>query len=360
MLSLFKKKPRQVTLGNTGQTFTAEPGETILQAALREGIRFPHSCRVGGCAACKCQLQTGKVKELTESAYVLSGEDLDNHYILACQSVPKSDVHIGIPNWDSRSPSHPVQTVRGQITDLEALTHDISAVRIRCEQPLQFTAGQYANLRLPTLEAPTRAYSFAGTCDEHGTTELEFFIRNIPGGALSPLLNHPEIVGEMVEVEGPHGDFWLRPDNTPILAIAGGSGLAPVLSILRQGLKEDCMRPVVLLFGARTQKDLYCLDDIQSLADQWHGTFEFIPVLSHEPELSDWIGERGLVTQAIERHISGDSQVYLCGPAPMIDAAIAECQKFSVRSTQIFFDKFLDSRDLATAKTGGRKMPAFA
>lgn len=350
MLSLFRKSKRTITLSNTHQQIVAEPGETILQAALREGVRLPHSCRVGGCAACKCQLQHGRVKELTESAYVLSAEDLDNNYILTCQSVPKTDLTLAVPDWDNRSPDHPLQTVAGEIAAIRALTHDISAVRIRLAQPLTFTAGQYANLSLPALNSVSRAYSFAGTCAAAGADELEFFIRHVPGGELSPLFQSADMVGEPVQVEGPHGDFWLRPDDTPVLAIAGGSGLAPLLSVLRQGVAEGIRRPVTLLFGARSQQDLYCLAEIEQLANDWAGPFEFIPVLSDEPLTSDWTGMRGMVTQAIEGRISGDAQVYLCGPAPMIDAAISECQKFSVRPTQIFFDKFLDSRDLAAQK----------
>ncbi|MCA6064814.1 2Fe-2S iron-sulfur cluster-binding protein [Thalassolituus marinus] len=347
MLSLFRKKSRSITLDNTQQTLIAEPGETILQAALREGIRFPHSCRVGGCAACKCQLRKGQVKELTESAYVLNTEDLDNGYILACQSVPKSDVSISIPDWDERSPDHAVQKVSGMITGQRFLTHDITAITIELDQPLMFTAGQYAQLSLAGDQAPARAYSFAETCGEQGAKIIEFFIRSVEGGALSPRFRDPAIRGARVNIEGPYGDFWLRPDDTPIFAIAGGSGLAPLLSILRQGVAEQSTRPVTLLFGARTQADLYALDEISQLEALWAGPFEFIPVLSSEPEDSDWQGLRGWVTQAIEGRISGTSQVYLCGPAGMIDAAIEECQKFSVRPTQIFFDKFLDSRDLA-------------
>ncbi len=347
MLSLFRKKTRSITLDNTQQTLVAEPGETILQAALREGIRFPHSCRVGGCAVCKCRLRQGQVKELTESAYVLNTEDLDNGYILACQSVPKSDISISVPDWDERSPDHVIQSVTGTITGQRFLTHDITAITIELEQPLIFTAGQYAQLSFVDGRAPARSYSFASVCAQSGTKTIEFFIRSIEGGALSPRFRDPAIRGAQVNIEGPYGDFWLRPDDTPIFAIAGGSGLAPLLSILRQALADHSTRPVTLLFGARTQADLYALDEIADLKKQWREAFEFTPVLSSEPEDSDWQGLRGWVTQAIEGRISGTSQVYLCGPAGMIDAAIDECQKFSVRSTQIFFDKFTDSRDLA-------------
>lgn len=360
MLSLFRKKPKNITLASTGQQFVAAPGETILQAAVRAGIRFPHSCRVGGCAACKCQLEGGKVKELTESAYVLSGDDLDNNYILACQSVPKTDVKIGLPHWDARSPNHDVRHILGQVIQHQILTHDISAVTIRLDAPLEFTAGQYANIRLLGHDAPARSYSFANTQQSAKGLELEFYVRRVDGGALSPLLTSQQVLGEAVEIEGPLGDFWLRPDDTPILAIAGGSGLAPLISLLRQGIADGCQRPVTLLFGARQQRDLYAMEEIQRLSEQWQAPFEFVPVLSHEAEESSWLGYRGLVTEAIEGRIGGDTHVYLCGPAPMIDAAIAECQKFSVRPSQIFFDKFLDSRDVAATQSAGRKMPAFA
>jgi NAD(P)H-flavin reductase len=157
-----------------------------------------------------------------------------------------------------------------------------------------------------------------------------------------------------VVVEGPYGEFYLRESGSQIYAIAGGSGLAPVRALLEQALNDKCNRPVVFVFGARTQKDLYCLDDFASLRAKWNADFTFIPVLSHEPEDSDWKGERGLVTQFIEKRIDPQAQVYMCGPPPMIDAAIAELERFSFRANDIFFDKFLDqSHTAAPEKKAG-------
>ena len=143
MFGLFKSsKPKLVHIEGLPSPITVNGKQTILTAALAQGVRFPHSCRVGGCASCKCQLTSGRVKELTESAYILEQKDLENGYILACQSVPKTDVSIRVDTHSSTTQA--IKTLSGQVVGQKRLTHDIVALDILMDEAMHYTAGQYA------------------------------------------------------------------------------------------------------------------------------------------------------------------------------------------------------------------------
>ncbi|HEY9135843.1 MAG TPA: 2Fe-2S iron-sulfur cluster binding domain-containing protein [Pseudomonadales bacterium] len=350
MLSkLFGSKESFFTLKIAGveQAISISSKETILHAALKQGIKFPHSCRVGGCAMCKCQLKEGKVKELTEKSYILSAEELQTNYILACQSLPKSDVSIAVDFSRAEIPEHVLEKTKGKIVAQNKLTHDIAEIVITTERPIEYTAGQFAELSVPDVTDLPRSYSFAQAPGKNDQ-ELHFFVRAVPNGELSNWLLGDKATGTEVTLEGPYGDFYLRSGDGPMLCIAGGSGLAPVLSLLEDALIKGCKRKAVFLFGARSQKDLYCLEAIEKIAAQWQGDFKFVPVLSEEPEDSGWAGARGFVTAAMAEYCSKDHQLYMCGPPPMIDAAIDEAKKIGIEDSQIHFDKFLDRSNLNT------------
>lgn len=348
MFGLFKPaQPKTVHIEGIDTPLQVNPKETILQAALRQGVRFPHSCRVGGCASCKCQLTSGKVKELTESAYILSDQELSSGYILACQAVPKTDLAIRVDNLHSGSPQHPVVSRTGRIDTVRRHTHDIVELVIGLDHPLTYTAGQYALLSVPGQIDEPRSYSFATAPHSGGNASVHFFIRAVPGGLLSRWAQQPERVGSRVQVQGPFGEFHLRESQQPILCIAGGSGLAPVKALLEDALAFKCPRPVTFLFGARTQRDLYALDAIRFLQQNWAGDFRFVPVLSEEPADSEWNGARGLVTDVIADYLSPISQIYQCGPPAMLDAAEARLLAHGIPPDQIFSDKFLDKSALA-------------
>jgi len=329
----------------------------LLQAALDQGIAFPHNCRAGGCGTCKCRLISGKVKELTDKSYLLSAEELQQNYILACQSLPRSDVVVEVV-LDQSAPHHPVIHTSGSIVQLKHLTADIMQVDIELEQPGNYTAGQYAEIYVDGVVTDgmrdTRSYSFATAAGEAGATRsLRFFIRHVPGGAFTDWLFSEAKVGAKLEGHGPYGNFWLRPGSQPIICIAGGSGLAPIKAILEQAyLDKKSSRDVVLFFGVRVQADLYCLAEIEQLRSDWIGHFEFVPVLSAEAEDSGWRGRRGFITEHLPQVLGlrmADYQAYLCGPPPMIDACIAVLVAGGVDKQQIFFDKFLDRSHIAEA-----------
>lgn len=344
MFSFFTKKaPASTTAVINQQRITVNAQETILQAALRQGIDFPHSCRVGGCATCKCKLTDGKVKELTQTAYILSDDELDQGYILACQSVPKTDVCIEV----NMSAQQARRRVPGRVVAQERLTHDIVSLRVQLDESLPYRAGQFAELAVDSLPGVSRSYSFATPVQLNA--QVSFFVRKVPGGVFSTYVNDHQLVGQGVTVEGPMGDFWLRAANAPMLLVAGGSGLAPVLALLQNAQAEGVKRPVVLLFGARTQADLYALDTIQKLSEQWADDFKFVPVLSEEPEGSTWQGKRGLVTACLADYLAEEAHAYLCGPPAMIDAVTHMLLQAGVSKDCIHADRFTTQHDVPAA-----------
>jgi 3-phenylpropionate/trans-cinnamate dioxygenase ferredoxin reductase subunit len=351
MLSFFKRSRQAdvpLTADINGVVVTVEPKETLLQAALRAGIDFPNSCRVGGCATCKCKLVDGKVKELTETSYILSDEDLDQGYILACQAVPQGPVRIEV----DLSAQGAKRKVPGRVVGQERLTHDIVALRVQLDEALPYKAGQFANIGLDALPDVQRSYSFATAVQPNA--QVTFFVRRVPGGVFSNHVNDATLTGQGITVEGPMGDFWLRPGTGPLLLVAGGSGLAPILALLEDALAQGVTRPVTLLFGARQQQDLYGQAQIAAIARDWPAGLQFVPVLSAEPEGSDWQGARGMVAERVARHIAPDTQAYLCGPPPMVDAVAAVLQQHGVARGDIHADRFTTLHDSPAAGANAR------
>ena len=343
MFSFFKKSKQIHTASINNQAVEIRPGETLLLGALREGIAFPNSCRVGGCATCKCKLVSGKVKELTDSSYILSADELKQGYVLACQSVPLNDVAIEV----ELAAGPAMQTLKGRVAAQRKLTHDITELQVQLDQALDYRAGQFADISLQSLPGISRSYSFATPPQADGV--CTFYVRKVPEGVFSGRINECDLTGEAMELRGPCGDFWLRPATTPMLLIAGGSGLAPIMAILREAQKQAAHRPVTLLFGARTQADLYVLDEIDALSKTWREHFDFIPVLSAEPEDSSWSGARGMVTEQLDSALHSGAHAYLCGPPPMVDAAERQLLQMGLEKQHIHADRFTTQADLAAA-----------
>lgn len=337
-------KTHTVTVEPFGATLELGPRETILRAALKAGLAYPHECQVGSCTSCKSRLLEGEIKPLTDFAYVLETDEINDGYILACQSLAKTDLKIRVESVEDGTALLPVVTTEGTISGVRALTHDIYEVRVALDAPLDYRAGQYANLRVPGVDDP-RSYSFAAAPAPGGTRELVFHIRLVPGGEVSGWLAGGDVTGARVAVDGPHGVFWLRQSDAPILCLAGGSGLAPITAILEQAALGRSPRRVRVLFGARTRADLYGGAEMKALARNWVGDFSFTPVLSEEPRSSDWDGARGLVTEWVGRQRDlplADCHAYLCGPPAMIDAALPMLKDAGIHPRHIHFDKFTD------------------
>jgi p-cymene monooxygenase electron transfer component len=357
MLKLFKSlfgpaKPRQtVEILPYGITLEIGAGQTLLEAALANGVPYPHNCTVGTCGACKTGLKQGQVKALTDFGYTLSKAELDAGYILACQAVPLA-AHSVIEVADPSANQLPLKTVGGRIGAVEPLTHDIMKVTVELEQPLDYLAGQYAAVRAPMVDG-ARQYSFADAPMRGGRSKVSFFIRKVPGGAFTEALFGGRLLGQAVTLEAPHGAFYLRAGTAPMVCVAGGSGLAPLISLLEDARRQRIRRPCVLLFGARTEADLYLLEQIGELARAWPEPFRFIPVLADEAAESDWRGARGRVTDHLDDAFGGVAwalaEAYLCGPAGMIDAGIDRLVALGVPLESIFYDKFTTAAPVGMA-----------
>jgi len=352
MFGLFApKKPFNAQVNTSTERLEVAAGDNLLNAALQSGLAWPHNCRVGSCGTCRCKLVAGSIKPLVDFGYVLDSDELDEGMILACQTRLKTDITVEVSlDEDNQSLAKP-ETVEGSISSVESLTHDIVEVRITLKQELpSFVAGQYAEITMDGIE-DARSYSFARAPSLEDTNTLSFYVRRVPEGLMSNLLHDGKRLGSQVSVSGPHGTFYLRDSDVPALCIAGGSGLAPIKSLLEQYALNGFSRDIVFLFGARTQKDLYCIGEMEQLA-QSEDRFSFVPVLSDEDDQSNWAGERGLVTEFIKNQGIDITacQAYLCGPPPMIDAAIDVLNSNGLDNSKIFFDKFLDASHLPGGK----------
>ncbi|MCP5379946.1 MAG: 2Fe-2S iron-sulfur cluster binding domain-containing protein [Novosphingobium sp.] len=338
---IFGKKPnKRVTLSGTDITFEVGRNQTILEAALAQKYAFPHDCTVGTCGSCRSKLLSGKVDAITPFGYTLSREELQAGYILACQAVPESDVELEV----EMDPDIEVKTVSGRIAEMRDLTHDIKQVTWEVDQPMDYVAGQYMNVLWP--DAPgSRSYSFSAAPVAGGSTRLSTFIRKVPGGAFTEKLFSGALDNAAFTIEGPHGHFWLRDGAGPILLVGGGSGLSPLISLLEDAVARGVTRDAILLFGGRAERDLYCLDEIAAIGARWKGRFDFWPVLSEEQR----DGRRfGMVTGDIQAAIAelggaAGLQAYMCGPPPMIDAAVSELTAQGVSLDDIHYDKFTDA-----------------
>jgi propane monooxygenase reductase subunit len=340
-----------VRLEPVGVEFEVENGETVLNAAFRQGIALPHGCKEGQCSACKCVLLDGEVDMLKYSTFALNDMEKDSGHILLCRSIAYSDMEVELLNYDEEvlSKSIAVKTFQGRISHIEKLTHDIRGIEIELASPMKFWAGQYVDITVTTQkgETITRSFSMANTPSE--TQKLSFIIKKYPEGKFSGELDAGGIrTGAAVTVVGPYGTCFRREGREgPLVLVGAGSGMSPVWSILNDHLASGEERPVYFFYGARTEDDLFHLDRIGDLVSRYPDV-TFIPVLSHAPEDSGWTGERGFVHQSVdaklkELGIDGEGDVYACGPPPMIDALQPVLFMNGFESERIFFDKFTTS-----------------
>lgn len=354
MFGLFARKgPFDAHIKSAGKVVTVQAGDNLLKAALAAGIAWPHSCRVGSCGTCRARLVGGKIKPLVDFSYTLDDADLDAGMILACQTCLRSDIEVDVELDADALVTAAAAEVSGVITGYRYLTHDIVELQLQLDEPMPgYLAGQYAELMVSGVTKEPRNYSFACAPGNDSPRSVTFFIRQVPGGVLTTWLHEQDRSGTHVSLNGPFGSFYLRESEAPVLCVAGGSGLAPIKALLEQMASTMFQREVIFLFGARTQADLYCLEEMKDYERQSGGRFRFLPVLSAEPEDSDWTGTRGNVTDLIGKEVPEVERhhAYLCGPPPMVDAAIMVLNNAGVDSHHIHYDKFLD----ASHMPGGR------
>lgn len=336
------REPRTATIVGANKVFETPGKDSILNEALAAGIPFPHSCTVGTCGTCKSKLVHGKVRELVDSAITLTAQELRDGYILPCQSIARTSIELEVAGL-ADMPEHPLVHANAVISLHRALTHDIAEVVLTLDKDLEYTAGQYAELRIDGVTG-ARSYSFATAPSDRNRRQATFYVRHVAGGQFTDWLFETHRQGAQLQLAGPFGDLWLRPADEPILCVAGGSGLAPVKALLEDAAYQHCKRQCVLLFGARTQRDLYCLEELDALGRSWNGQWDFRSVLSEEAPESTWAGARGFVTDALHQlpdQFVHDCHVYTCGPPVMIDALETALHEIRGDTPYFYADRFV-------------------
>jgi Na+-transporting NADH:ubiquinone oxidoreductase subunit F len=276
----------------------------------------------------------------TETPY-LSAEELENSVRLSCQIKVKEDLKIRIPE-DLFS----VKQFRAKVIDITDLTHEIKGLRMDLlspEEGITFKPGQYVQLEVPKYEKISdpefRAYSISSDSIEHG--KLELVITKVPEGAVTTYVHEYLKKDDELTIYGPYGDFYLRDSDRGILMISTGSGLAPMKSILHQIEDNNIRRETILFFGAKNVNDLYYFDELKGLETKLNN-FRFYPALSRVGENDKWDGERGRVTNLIEKYIPENAalDVYLCGAPPMIESCMKLLEQKGIPENHMYFDKF--------------------
>lgn len=327
-----------------GVEMDVNEGETVLDAAFRQGISVMHGCKEGQCSSCKSLLVEGDIELLKYSTFALSESERDADHILLCRTLAYSDITVELLNFDEdlMSRSIAVKDFAGTVTSVVSLTHDIRLLTIELTSPLRFWAGQYVDLSIPG-RGVTRAYSMASP--PNGGTTLEFIIKLYPDGAFSALLDGQLQPGDAVVARGPYGTCFRREARSgPLVLVGGGSGMSPLWSILRDHVGSGEARPVRFFYGARTRRDLFLVDEFTKLT-AFLPDFRFIPALSDAGPDDAWTGETGFIHTVVARTLqdeglAGEIDAYSCGPPPMIDAVLPVLQRAGVEPERIYFDKF--------------------
>lgn len=340
----------QQTIGNYGvktltindeKQMSIDGGKTLLGSLVENEVFIPSACGgKGSCGYCKVKVVSGGGSLLpTETGYVTESEAAEG-IRLSCQIKVKEDIHIQIPE----ALFHVKQfdyTVQG----LDPLTNTIRHVRLSLpeDKSIEFKAGQYVQLLAPTYpgneEEVYRAYSIASSPkDTHG---IELFIGFVPGGKCSTYVHQHLRVGQKLTVVGPFGDFHYRDNDRDMVLVAIGTGLAPIMAILRHMKDAAINRPCTLYFGARNHSDLYMMDELRQMSESM-ANFSLIPMLSQPKPEDMWTGEVGRVNDALDRlfEYNGNQEAYLCGNPKMIDGVVAALTKKGMPEDLIYFDKF--------------------
>lgn len=319
--------------------------ESILDAAFRQGIHLMHGCREGRCSACKSYMLDGDVQMDDYSTFACNEAEEAEGYVLLCRSYAYSDCEIELLNFDEDEllGGATIQDVRTRVAAIEPVTSDIVSLRLDVVEPetFEFKPGQYVDLSVPGTDEK-RSFSIATT--QATPDKLEFLIKKYPGGLFAGLLEEGLAPGDEIMVNGPYGSCTLRNGHVlPIICIGGGAGMAPLLSLLRHVSETGLNRPVRFYYGARTAADLFYLDEIAALGEKI-ADFRFLACLSESADgAPDGVEvAEGNVTDIVNEHESdlARTEVYFCGPPPMVDAALALADQHSVPRDQTFYDKF--------------------
>jgi len=326
-----------------GIEIQVEEQQTILRAAFEQGVMLMHGCKEGQCSACKSFVLDGDDIELDRySTFALPDFEKEEGYTLLCRAHAYEDVTIELLNYDEEMirSGLPIQEGVAEVVSKDPVTHDMRHLVLRLIEPgeVKFFPGQYVDIAVPGTEE-TRSFSMANTNSRDG--RLEFVIKVYPDGLFSHFLDTTLQVGDRLQLTGPYGVFTLREGDDDLVFIGGGAGMAPILSLLRSMADRGLTRKATYYYGARGRRDLCFEDELRALEDKLPG-FRYIPALSEPAPDDDWDGETGLITDIVKRHADGLAGVhaYVCGPPPMVEAALPLLAALGVEEKRIYYDKF--------------------
>ena len=312
-----------------------QSGQNLLDVLRDNAVPISFSCMSGRCGTCRCKVTQGELSYSgPEAGRPPTGQD---SYVLACQSVLTQSCTIEIPDMDEVV-THPAKIIKGMVTAIDALTHDIRRVRIKPAKPMAFSPGQYATLQFTPDHI--RPYSWAGLAHDN---EMEFLIRQVPGGRVTEYVFSTLKTGDAVRISGPLGTSYLRQKHTgPMLCVGGGTGIAPIMSILRGAMAAGLQNPVHAYFGVRSAQDCFDVDRLRQLA-QAHGNMQLHVVVATGPVAA---GQRsGLVTDAIQKDLPElqDWVGYFCGAPAMVEALSSLAKTLGMPPQKIHADAFYPS-----------------
>ncbi|HEY5719004.1 MAG TPA: CDP-6-deoxy-delta-3,4-glucoseen reductase [Gammaproteobacteria bacterium] len=329
-----------IRLEPSGHQFSARADENLLDAAARHGLTLPYGCRNGQCGSCKARLRDGRVAYPDPEALPgLTADELQAGYALLCQARPASDLALEVSEIQTADGLRP-QRFAARVAGLERLNHDVMRVQLQLprDRRLPFFAGQYIDI--VTRSGHRRAFSLANP--PHDDRTIDLHVRYVAGGEFTEHVFNRMRVGEVLQVDGPRGTFFLREQGSaPVLLVAGGTGFAPVKAILEHAFHVGLERPLQLYWGVRAVRDLY----LAALPERWareHANFGYVPVLS-EPRPEDaWGGRTGFVHEALlaDHPDPAAFEVYACGPPVMVKAVHAALTAAGLPPARFFSDAF--------------------
>ncbi len=309
-----------------------QPGANLLEALRAAQIPVSYSCMAGRCGTCRCKVIDGEVQD--GGREVQRPLDGGAPFVLACQTTLTEPCTIEIPEPDEIV-VHPARIVKATVRAIEDMTHDIKRLVLAPAKPIEFSPGQYMQLQFTPQHV--RPYSMAGLCSDGS---FEFHVRLVPDGRVTGHIARALAVGDAVRVSGPLGSAYLRRKHEgPMLCVAGGTGLAPILSILRGALAAGMRNPIHLYFGVRSPRDIYGMEWLQALQKQHPALHLHVVVTSGGDARAHRLG---LVTEAIEQDHADLSgwRAYLCGSPPMVEATTLLVRRLGVLPEKIHADAF--------------------